>query len=227
MVETTRKALMLDIRSREDKEKGKLVASYMKTSSLRFLGVSVTEARKITRMHIKDLAIDDLPLLIEQLWQEPVFDFKLAAIEALEEYSAKGNIRIAFAMIDRMVEDIDTWSTVDPLCIVCLANIIIRDSDYENEIAEWRTSNNFWRRRASILPYVHLSKKRIYCREYAERALAAIGPHLSDTEFFVAKAVGWVLRELSKREPELVRRFIDNNRDQMTKLSIREGSKKL
>ncbi|MFX0056218.1 MAG: DNA alkylation repair protein, partial [Candidatus Hermodarchaeota archaeon] len=46
-------------------------------------------------------------------------------------------------------------------------------------------------------------------------------------EFFVAKAVGWVLRELSKREPDLVRRFIDDNRDRMNKLSIREGSKKL
>ncbi|MFX1260513.1 MAG: DNA alkylation repair protein [Promethearchaeota archaeon] len=218
---------MQDLRSREDKEKGRMVASYMKTSSLRFLGVSVTEARKITRMHIRGLAIDDLPLLIELLWQEPVFDFKLAAIETLEEYSAKGNIKIAFAMIDRMVEDVDTWSTVDPLCIVCLANIIIRDPDYEKKIAKWRRSNNFWRRRASILPYVHLSKKSIYRKEYAERSLAAIEPHLSDTEFFVAKAVGWVLRELSKREPDLVRRFIDDNRERMTKLSIREGSKKL
>lgn len=218
---------MQDLRSREDEEKGRMVASYMKTSSLRFLGVSVTEARKITRKHIKGLDIDDLPLLIEQLWQEPVFDFKLAAIEALEKYSAEGNIEIAFSMIDRMIEDVDTWSTVDPLCIVCLANVIIRDPGYEKKIAKWRTSNNFWRRRATLLPYVHLSKKRIYHKDYAERSLAAVEPHLSDNEFFVAKAVGWVLRELSKREPDLVRRFIDDNRDRMNKLSIREGSKKL
>ena len=218
---------MQDLRSKEDKEKGRLVASYMKTSSLQFLGVSVTEARKITRRHIKGLAIDDLPLLIEKLWQEPVFDFKLAAIEALEKYSAKGDLETAFAMIDRMIEDVDTWSTVDPLCIVCLANVIIRDPSYEKKIAKWRTSTNFWRRRATVLPYVHLSKKRIYRKEYAERSLAAIVPHLADNEFFVAKAVGWVLRELSKREPDLVRRFIDDNRERMTRLSIREGSKKL
>jgi 3-methyladenine DNA glycosylase AlkD len=227
MVEATHRALVQDLRSREDEEKGRMVASYMKTSSLHFLGVSVTEARKITRKHIKGLAIDDLPLLIEQLWQEPVFDFKLAAIEVLEKYSAKGSIEIAFAMIDRMIEDVDTWSTVDPLCIVCLANVIIRDPSYEKKIAKWRTSTNFWRRRATVLPYVHLSKKKIYRMGYAERSLEAIVPHLSDNEFFVAKAVGWVLRELSKREPDLVRRFIADNRDRMTKLSIREGSKKL
>jgi len=227
MVEATRIALMEDLRSRMDEEKGRMVASYMKTSSLQFLGVSVTEARKITRKHIKRLTVDSLPLLIETLWQEPIFDFKLAAIEALEKYSAEGDIKTAFDMIDRMVDDVDTWSTVDPLCIVCLANVIIRNPAYEKKIARWGKSGNFWRRRATVLPYVHLSKKRIYRKEYAERSLTAIVPHLSDTEFFVAKAVGWVLRELSKREPDLVRRFIEENQERMTKLSVREGSKKL
>ncbi|MHA2041461.1 MAG: DNA alkylation repair protein [Candidatus Thorarchaeota archaeon] len=227
MVESTRIALMEDLRSRMDKERGKMVASYMKTSSLEFLGVSVTEARKITRSHIKGLVVDDLPILMEQLWKEPIFDFKLAAIEVLEKYSAEGDIKTAFIMIDRMIEDVDTWSTVDPLCIVCLANVILRDPAYEKKIARWRTSSNFWRRRATLLPYVHLAKKRIYREGYAKRALAAVIPHLSDTEFFVAKAVGWVLRELSKREPDIVRRFIEENREKMTKLSIREGSKKL
>ncbi len=227
MVEATVRALMDDLRSRMDSERGRMVASYMKTSSLQFLGVSVTEARNVTRSHIKGLEVSELPLLIEQLWKHPVFDFKLAAIESLEEYSAKGDIKTAFTMIDRMIEDVDTWSIVDPLCIVCLANVIIRDTAYEKKIARWRRSSNFWRRRATVLPYVHLAKKRIYREEYAERALAAIMPHLSDDEFFVAKAVGWVLRELSKREPDLVRRFIEENRAEMTKLSIREGSKKL
>ncbi|MFW9965561.1 MAG: DNA alkylation repair protein [Candidatus Thorarchaeota archaeon] len=227
MVEATVRALMDDLRSRMDSEKGRMVASYMKTSCLQFLGVSVTEARNVTRSHIKGLEVNELPLLIELLWIHPVFDFKLAAIESLEKYSAKGDIKSAFTMIDRMIDDIDTWSVLDPLCIVCLANVIIRDAAYEKKIARWRKSSNFWRRRATVLPYVHLAKKRIYREGYAERALAAIIPHLSDDEFFVAKAVGWVLREFSKREPDLVRRFIEENRAEMTKLSIREGSKKL
>ena len=54
-----------------------------------------------------------------------------------------------------------------------------------------------------------------------------MSPHISDTEFFVGKAAGWVLRELSKRDPDLVKTFIDENRSTMTKLVIREGSRKL
>ncbi len=43
----------------------------------------------------------------------------------------------------------------------------------------------------------------------------------------MAKAVGWVLGELSKREPGIAWKFIEKNRDVMSALAIREGSKKL
>jgi len=67
----------------------------------------------------------------------------------------------------------------------------------------------------------------VYKEEYTERILQAIRPHISDKEFLVGKAAAWVLRELSKREPEVVRAFIDQHRDVMTRLVIREASKKL
>jgi DNA mismatch repair protein MutL len=63
--------------------------------------------------------------------------------------------------------------------------------------------------------------------EYAKKILEAVTSHISDKEFFVGKAAGWILRELSKRDPELVRNYFTNNREKMTKLVIREGSKKL
>ena len=97
----------------------------------------------------------------------------------------------------------------------------------ERTIKPWRKSENFWRRRATILPFVHLCKKSFYRKEYLDGILEAMKPHLTDIEFFVGKAVGWVLRELSKREPEVVRAFLEEYHDTATKLIIREGSKKL
>ena len=75
--------------------------------------------------------------------------------------------------------------------------------------------------------YVHVSKKSFYKKEYLDSIIEAMRPHLTDKEFFVGKAVGWVLRELSKLEPKAVRAFINENRDTATKLVIREGMKKL
>ena len=77
------------------------------------------------------------------------------------------------------------------------------------------------------MPYLHLTLKTQYSSDFNEKIIEAISPHISDKEFFVGKAAGWVLRELSKRDPALVKAFIDKNRSTMTKLVLREGSKKL
>lgn len=52
-------------------------------------------------------------------------------------------------------------------------------------------------------------------------------PHLSDSEFFVGKAVGCVLRQLSHHEPALMRRFTMKNKSRMTPLVLRESSRRL
>ena len=74
---------------------------------------------------------------------------------------------------------------------------------------------------------MYLCLKANYRPEYDSRVLEAVQPHIDDDEFFVGKAAGWVLRELSKRNPALVKSFIGKNKDRMTKLVLREGSKKI
>jgi 3-methyladenine DNA glycosylase AlkD len=79
----------------------------------------------------------------------------------------------------------------------------------------------------AILPYLELSMHKQYRPEYAPLVLEAVTPHLTDPEFFVGKAVGWVLRQLSYHEPDLMRRFLKENATQMTPLVLRESSRKL
>lgn len=227
MAESPARAIIADLLSQKDPVKGAMVAGYMKTSKLEFHGVLVSHIRRTAREHIKRVPLEQLPALVERLWQEPVFEPRMAGVEILEKYSKEGSIGETIAVVSRLLDLVDTWSLVDPLCIVSIGNLMIRSKRIEDMIADWRTSDNVWRRRATILPYVQLAKKKYYKKEYANRIFRGVSYHLSDSEFFVAKAVGWALRELSKSEPELVRTFIDKNRNKMVKLAIREGSKKL
>ena len=48
-----------------------------------------------------------------------------------------------------------------------------------------------------------------------------------EKEFFIRKAIGWILREYSKTNPKSVKTFIAENRNYLSNLSVREGSKKL
>lgn len=48
---------------------------------------------------------------------------------------------------------------------------------------------------------------------------------LDSSEFFINKAIGWALRDYSKTNPDWVRKFVDEYREQLAPLSVREASK--
>jgi 3-methyladenine DNA glycosylase AlkD len=216
-----------ELRDLSNSERKDKISEYLKTSSLDFIGVTLPDIHKIVKRNIKRLSIDELPEIMDGLWKVKTFETRLAAIDVLKVYARKGSIDVAMDFADRWVEDGDTWGIIDPLCSPTIGSMILRDSGVEETLRSWRKSENFWRRRASVLPYLHLALKSQYKPEFNEKILEAVAPHLSDEEFFVGKAAGWVLRELSKRNSNIVRKFFDDHRSEMTRLVIREGSKKL
>jgi len=224
---TAAEEVLDEFRKLGNPEQAEAVARYMKTSSLRFFGVKLPLIQKTVTRFTKGLTIEELVPVMNALWKQTIFESRVAAIRVLGRYAKRGDVFLALDAASRWIDDVDTWGLMDPVGTLCVGTLLLRDRDVEKTLTEWSMSENFWRRRASILPYLHLSKKSVYKEEYTERILQAIRPHISDKEFFVGKAAAWVLRELSKREPEVVKAFIDQHRDVMTRLVIREASKKL
>ena len=227
MSESAVNRIFEDLESLSDSYRKERIAGYLKTSSLDFIGVELPDIHKIVKQNIKDLKIDELPGVMEGLWKISTFETRLAAIDVLKVYAKKGSVETGMAFADRWVEDGDTWGIIDPLCSPTIGSMLLRDEKVEDTLRSWRTSDNFWRRRASVLPFLHLALKSQFKPGYSDKILEAVSPHISDKEFFVGKAASWVLRELSKRDPELVRAYFNENREKMTRLVIREGSKKL
>jgi len=221
------KQIHTDLKTQSDPDRKEKIAGYLKTSSLAFIGVELPVVHKIVTKNTKGMNIDDMPVLMEELWKIETFETRLTAIDIMKVYGKKGSLDIAMKMADSWIDDADTWAITDPLCSPTIGSMIIRDSKIESILESWQSSDNFWRRRCSFLPYLHLALKSQYKPEYAKKIFEVVTPHISDGEFFVGKAAGWVLRELSKREPDLVRNYFENHRENMTKLVIREGMKKL
>lgn len=227
MSQTVVEQIIEELKGLGKQERKEKIAQYLKTSSLGFIGVELPDIHKTVKRNIKELGIDELPEVMEGLWKIKTFEVRLAAIDILKVYAKKGSIETAMNIADMWVDGGDTWGIIDPLCSPAIGSMLLRDGKVEDILRSWRTSDNFWRRRASVLPFLHLTLKSQYKPEFNEKILEAVTPHISDNEFFVGKAAGWVLRELSKRDPELVMKYFDENRSTMTKLVIREGSKKL
>jgi 3-methyladenine DNA glycosylase AlkD len=200
---TVAEEVLEELRKLGNPEQAEAVARYMKTSSLKFFGIRLPLIQKTVTRFAKGLATEELVPLMNGLWKQTIFESRVAAIRVLERYAKRGDVFLALDASSQWIDDVDTWGLMDPLGTLCVGSLLLRDRDIEKTLTKWSMSENFWRRRASILPYLHLSKKSVYKKEYTERILQAIRPHISDKEFFVGKAAAWVLRELSKREPEV------------------------
>ena len=227
MVTQISKRIHSELKTHSNANRKEKIAGYLKTSSLKFIGVELPKIHRIVKTNIKGMNIENMPVLMAELWKIETFETRLAAIDVLKEFAKKGSIDKALEIADSWIDDADTWAITDPLSSPTIGSLILRDPKVEDVLNSWRTSDNFWRRRCSFLPYLHLCLKTQYKPEYAQKILEVVTPHISDKEFFVGKAAGWVLRELSKREPNLVREYFETHRHRMTKLVIREGSKKL
>jgi 3-methyladenine DNA glycosylase AlkD len=116
------------------------------------------------------------------------------------------------------------WAHVDLLATKVIGDVIARTPAQGSILRRWSKDPDFWVRRTALL--AQHDELRAGRGDFAlfERIAA---PLLVEKEFFIRKAIGWVLREVSKKRPELVYRFLARHRAEASGLTLREGAKYL
>jgi len=88
----------------------------------------------------------------------------------------------------------------------------------------WATDENFWVRRAALLALLRPLRRG---EGDFDRFARYADMMLAEREFFIRKAIGWVLREVSKKRPALLRELVASHGAQMSGLTRREATKYL
>ncbi len=220
-IEIFKKAFQTEgTKKRAEKEK-----AYLK-SQLDFHGVTVPFIRKtgksFYREH-KELSHDELIILVEKLWATDFHDLHTLGIVLLQSYAKKleaGDI----ALIEDLIRRSNTWDHVDGLSAWIAGSLVTRHKSARRILARWSKDDNFWVRRASMLAQlVELREGKGDFSLFARFASSMI----EEKEFFIRKAIGWILREVSKKRPELSYDFLLEHIDRVSGLTLREGSRKL
>ncbi|HWJ78257.1 MAG TPA: DNA alkylation repair protein [Niallia sp.] len=198
------------------------MAKYMK-NHFSFLGIKTPLRRELMRQIFSTTGIlkADIQLdLIEALWEKDKREYQYAALDYLNK-SLKKLDEQHLPFIEKLITTKSWWDTVDSLSPKAVGEIAKKHPNVIPEtIDKWVQSENLWLRRAAILFQLK------YKTETDENLLYRyILLNADSKEFFIQKAIGWVLREYSKTNPDSVRKFITEN--ELAKLSIREGSKYL
>ena len=211
--------LITDLEENRNELLAESMSKYMQ-DKFRFLGVRGATRTEIYKKYFPDArktkTIDwDF---VENCWNKEEREFQYVVVyylKAMQKFLKREDIsKLKYLIVTK-----SWWDTVDLLAKV-IGSLVIRIEGYDKIMLEWSKDSNIWLRRVAIL--YQLSLKDKVDEIILDKVLVN---NLSDSEFFINKAIGWALRDYSKYNPEWVREFIKKNKDNMANLSIREASK--
>lgn len=215
-----------DLRAVGDEERSRGAKAYLK-SDLEFIGVTAKPLRKVALDFLdRHPGFDGawLKELAVVLWQQPVFELKAVAVALFER-----NVQLLevadLELVERLLRRSHTWALVDWLCTKVAAPLVERDPAVtEATLRRWSIDDDFWIRRASML--AQLPALRAGGGDF-ELFASLASSMVEEKEFFIRKAIGWVLRDVSKKRPGLAYSFLLEHLDKVSGLTFREGSKYL
>ncbi len=158
-----------------------------------------------------------------ELWAEPVFERRRAAVELLR---ARTDLLDAadLSLVERLLRDSHTWALVDDLADHVAGPIVERDGRAVSTVDSWAADEDFWLRRSALLALLGpLRRGEGEWEVFAGYADAM----LAEKEFFIRKAIGWVLRDTGKRRPELIEQWLRPRIDRVSGVTLREAVKPL
>lgn len=160
------------------------------------------------------------------LWNTGAHEPKLAAsiiVGACESFYDDRVWRLGRAWLD----DIDNWALCDGIAPNLVGPFACRSrrnhKSHRKEILRWTRDENPWIRRGALLATVRCIRE---AQEY-QFTFDVCDRLLGDPDYFVQKALGWVLRECAHSGPREVITFIQGRRANMRKSTITNAVSRL
>lgn len=204
-----------------DSLKAPEMQAYMKTDQP-FYGVQSKLRKQIFRDAIKKYPIksrDEWESIILELWNGSYREEMYQALEVAERYKIYHD-EDAWQLFERLLRTATNWDTVDGIAPSLIGRLVEKYRHFEKELWEWTDDENFWVRRGSLLAHLkHKDKTNIKLLSQTILKLA------HEKEFFIRKAIGWILRQYSYTDADWVSQFVNKYKDKLSGLSKREAMK--
>ncbi|HZE33596.1 MAG TPA: DNA alkylation repair protein [Actinoallomurus sp.] len=195
---------------------------YLK-SDLRHLGVGLPALRGVAVAAAKGLDRERTLALAEELWHEPLHERRMAAIEVLIRNTPLLTAA-DLAVAERLIRASHTWAYVDALAEKVVGGLVTRYPALATTLDAWVGDENLWIRRTSLLALLPGIRSGGPDLDRLSRYGDAL---IEEREFFIRKALGWVLRELAKSEPAWVTAWVRDRVAVISGVTIREAVRHL
>lgn len=198
--------------------------AYMK-SSMPFYGIIKPEVDAITKALCKEFAPADnaeyqatIEYIFEHATHRELWYAALTYAFRFKKYIIVDNVDLFLNIIKKT----QWWDIVDPVAADLVGKALSGSEQLNHYTMLWITDSNMWVRRTALLTQLKYKKQTDIALQ--ETLIMQVA---HEKEFFIRKAIGWTLRELSKTHKEAVQQYIATHGGKLSGLSVREASKYL
>jgi len=206
-----------ELENLKNKEKAKILQGFFKTGKGEygegdvFLGISVPDSRNVSRKY-KDLEFNDIKKLLNSKEHEA----RLVGLLILTYKSLDKNV---FEFYLKNIKNVNNWDLVDLTSHKIIGEYLLdKDKKILYNLAK---SNNLWERRIAIVSTYAFIKENKF-----EDTLKISEILINDKHDLIHKAVGWMLREIGKRNFEKEEEFLNKYYKVMPRTMLRYAIEK-
>jgi 3-methyladenine DNA glycosylase AlkD len=211
-----------------DANKAEEMAAYHKAPR-RYLGVPVPEIEALVDNWRAAATLEDRVALASALWDTDVHEARIAAAKLLTQARIRPDDEPAWRLVASWVPTFDAWAVADHASKAGERRLVA-DPRRIDEVEEWVASDHLWTRRAALvmtLPWTRDRFPKPADLAVRERVLGWCERLAADRDPFIQKAVAWWLRDLSKKDPDRVRAWLDAHGATLKPFARKEAARHL
>lgn len=222
---TTLQCLKRELKRLADPTKVPLLKRFFKTGvgeygeGDRFLGIKVPDLRKTIKPY-QALSLTDLKSLLQSSFHEERMASLLILMSQYQKSKIIAEQKQRYSFYIRHVKHINNWDLVDVTSPHIVGHYLFdKDRDL---LYQWAEHNNLWRRRIAIISTFYFIRQNDFATTFDIAEIL-----LQDNEDLIHKAVGWMLREVGKRNLKLEENFLHLFYQSMPRTMLRYTIEKL
>jgi 3-methyladenine DNA glycosylase AlkD len=179
-----------------------------------FLGVSVPQSRKIAKKH-QAVDLDAVKVLVHS----DIHEERLVGLLILVHKYDSGDEGIVDFYLENL-KHVNNWDLVD-LSAPCILGAALADKD-RSLLFKLARSDCLWEKRIAIVATLYFIRRNEF-----EETIGIAELLLHDRHDLIHKAVGWMLREVGKRDVAVLEKFLSRHHQEMPRTMLRYAIERL
>ncbi len=219
---------LAELRKLADPARGAEMAAYHKVDRA-YLGVPVPKVEALVAEWRAACALEARIALAAGLWDSDIHEARVAAAKLLTQARIRPDDRAVWALIASWVPGFDGWALADHASIAG-GKRLVADPSRLDEVEGWLASPHLWTRRAALvmtLPWTRLTHPKPGETAVRMRVLGWAARLADEREWFIQKAIGWWLRDLSRHAPDLTRAWLAEHGARLKPFARKEAARHL